>query len=195
MVFSLVELADLVVMIAAVAFIFKDSVRMPAKHDEQYDPLADFAKPRFDFEGFRTAVFVAGPAIALHELGHKMVALAAGIPAVFHANYLWLAVGVALKAVNSPFIFFVPGFVTHAAASPAASLLIGFAGPAVNLGLWLGSAAVVKWKKGLNSRALHILHMTGQINMFLFIFNMIPFPPFDGYTVFASLLRIAGVAL
>ena len=183
--FSLHELVDIVIMIAAVGFIFKDSFVLPVKRD--YDPLKSLGSG-LNFESMKMAVLVTAPAIALHEMSHKFVALSFGIPATFHADYFWLAIGVVLKLVGFPFIFFVPGFVSHASASSMANAVIAFAGPFVNLVLWLGSALLLR----TNASAKYgpLLHMTRGINMFLFIFNMIPIPPFDGSRVFGYLLGL-----
>ncbi len=187
--FSLQEFIDLVVMIAAVGFIFRDSFALSALpgKSEGYDPIKA-ARKRINFEGMKAAIIVTAPAIALHEMAHKFVSLGFGIPATFHASYFWLSIGVVLKFLSFPFIFFVPGFVSHASSTPFVNAVIAFSGPAVNLALWLGSAALLKTNVKAKYRPL--LHMTKGINMFLFIFNMIPIPPFDGSRVFSYLLSL-----
>ena len=67
--------------------------------------------------------------------------------------------------------------------------LIAFAGPFVNLFLWIGSLIILKTMK-IKHRYIPLLVLTSRINMFLFIFNMIPIPGFDGYKVFSGLLSI-----
>jgi Zn-dependent protease len=62
--------------------------------------------------------------------------------------------------------------------------LIAFVGPAVNLLLWLVSAAILKYSHDLNRKSLAFLALTRRINMILFIFNMIPIGPLDGAKVF-----------
>ncbi|MBI3033863.1 M50 family metallopeptidase [Candidatus Woesearchaeota archaeon] len=183
--FSIGELIDLVVMIAAVGFIFKDSFMPVSK--KSYEPLRDFGR-NFDLENIKFAIAVTAPAIVLHELGHKFASLVIGIPATFHASYLWLIIGVGLKLVGFPFIFFVPGFVTHAGGTPIQNALIGFAGPLVNLILWIGPYFILKTR--INRKYVPYLYVTQQINMFLFIFNMIPLPPFDGWNVLNSLINL-----
>ncbi len=179
--FSLQELLDIVIMIGAVAFIFKDSFVAP-RHD--YDPL----RPKLNLEPVKLAIIVTAPAIAFHEMAHKFVSIAIGIPATFHASYFWLVIGVVLKLMSFPFIFFVPGYVSHLPGTPFENAIIAFAGPAMNLILWLGSAFLLSRK--MPSRWKPALYMTKQINMFLFIFNMIPIPPFDGARVLAAILTL-----
>ena len=112
-----------------------------------------------------------------------------GLFATFHAAYTWLGLGVVLKLVGAPFVFFVPAYVAHSAAAlPWQSALIAFAGPGVNLILWLGAAYILKKSKNLSHTKSVALHLTSKINMFLFIFNMIPIPGFDGWHVFSGLL-------
>ncbi len=187
--FSFQELLDLVIMIGAVAFIFKDSFMRQERRD--YEPLDHYAgKKHFNLEHIKFAIIATAPAIALHEMGHKLVAILMGIPATFHASYFWLAIGIVLKALSFPFIFFVPGYVSHGMAPPLTLAIIAFAGPFVNLVLWLGSEGLIRTSFGKKHHAL--LYATKQINMFLFIFNMIPIPPFDGGTVFGSLIQLLG---
>ncbi len=184
--FSLQEIIDMAVMILAVGFIFKDSFIMPKK---DYDPLLN-PRGSFDSDAFKFAIIATAPAIALHELSHKFVALAAGIPATFHADYIWLGLGVIIKLLSFPFIFFVPGFVSTAGGAPIDRALISFAGPAVNLALWLGAEVLIRANK-VNHRYLPIVFATKHINMFLFIFNMLPIPFLtDGWHFFYSLFQI-----
>ena len=142
------------------------------------------------------AAAVVAPAIIFHELGHKLVAMGYGLPATFHAAYSWLALGIVLKLLNFGFIFFVPAFVSFpATVTPLQSSLIAFAGPGVNLVLWLSALALLRYPRmarriGIRERHLPILALTGRINMFLFIFNMLPLPFFDGAKVFSGLLSL-----
>lgn len=182
---TLQEIIDLVVMVTAIGFIFKDFVRVP-KSD--YDPLKAFSSRSFFSEGFRNALIVAAPAIVLHEAGHKIAALAYGLQATFHAAYTWLAFGVVLKLLNAPFFFVVPGFVSYSGhLTPLVNSIIAFSGPAINLALFLSATLALKqgWFRG---KYAPLLVLTRQINIFLFIFNMLPIPGFDGFQVFSGLL-------
>ena len=66
--------------------------------------------------------------------------------------------------------------------------IVAIAGPLTNLTLWLASLAVVKYKL-IDRKYYKLIVPMGKINMFLFIFNMIPIPGFDGYHFFANLFR------
>src|SRR3989338_6916891 len=183
------EIIDLAIMILAVGFIFKDYVA-PRVVSANYDPLAQFRqKAKFFDENLKTSIMVTAPAIALHELGHKIAAMSYGLDATFHAAYNWLAIGVVLKLLNFPFLFFVPGYVSYSGfVSHIGQALIAFAGPAVNLGLFLFAYYMLKNRR-LKEYTPHLV-LTKHINLFLFIFNMLPFGFFDGAQVFGSLIEL-----
>ena len=185
------EIIDLVLMTVFVGYIFSNII--PARR-ENYDPLVHY-KHGFDFEGLKFAIMATAPAIIVHELAHKFVALGFGLNAVFYAFYrnsFFLMLGVLTivsKLTGFGFMFFVPGFVgisgsgTHLQFAFAA-----FAGPFVNLILWLGSWYILKNRKFKKKNHL-LLILTSRINMFLFIFNMLPIPGFDGFNFFSHLIK------
>ena len=80
MVFSFMEIVDALIIVAFMGFFFMDIFRKP-KHID-YDPLKDtsFTK-RFDWDAFKFAALVTAPAIILHELAHKIVAISYGLQA------------------------------------------------------------------------------------------------------------------
>ena len=186
------EIIDLVLMTFFVGYIFSDMI--PIRR-ENYDPLAHY-KRKFDFERLKFAIMATAPAIILHELAHKFVALGFGLDAIFYAFYrssftLMLGVFTIIsKLTGFGFMFFVPGFVSISGNGTNLQFaLTAFAGPFVNLILWLGSWYILKNKKYRKKNFL-LLILTQRINMFLFIFNMLPIPGFDGYKVFIGLIRI-----
>ena len=182
------EIIDIVIMTVFVGFIFSD-IFGRYHHKDTSDPIAAYTRPLKSerFENFKFAALVTAPAIILHEFGHKFVAIAFGLHATFHAAYTWLGIGLLLKLMNFGFIFFVPAYVSYPAlATPFQSMLIAGAGPFVNLAIWLGTAAYIKSGKAARKH-LTFFALTSKINMFLFFFNMIPIPPFDGFHFFNSL--------
>lgn len=190
MIFSLQEIIDVIIMTAAVGYIFHDVLGQVVHRKEDYDPLVHYKK-RFDFNSLKFAAMVAAPAIIIHELGHKFVAMYFGYTATFHAAYIWLLIGVLLKLMNFGFIFLVPAYVSYSGAvNPLQSSLIAFAGPFVNLALWLVPLIILKQNVRMKSATRTFLTLTSRINMFLFIFNMIPIPGFDGYHVFSGILSL-----
>ena len=183
--FSLNELFDVIVMTLVVGFIFKDSFQRPR---EGYDPLKKYNQ--FDWNNLWFSILVTAPAVIFHELAHKFVAMAMGLVAVFHAAYTWLAVGLVMKLLNTGFIFLVPGFVSTAGATPMQHALIAFAGPALNGVLYLTGFIVLQTQKKLSHKSVLLWALTKRINGFLFIFNMIPIPGFDGFNFFTNLSSI-----
>jgi Zn-dependent protease len=187
------EIFDLVIMTLAVGFIFKDYIKAPAEAD--HDPLAHYTNnQRFFSKDFMFAVLVTAPAIILHEMGHKFVAIAYGIQATFHASYTFLGLGVLLKLLKVGFIFFVPGYVTHSALIPPLhTALIAIAGPGINALLWGGSKLLLKYNvlsPETKKKWSPALFMTARINMFLFFFNMLPLPIFDGGHFFGAMIKV-----
>ncbi len=191
--FTIFEIIDIAIMTFVVGFIFSDTFRKPI---QDYDPLKQNYSA-FNWTGIRFAIIVTAPAIILHELSHKITALYFGLDATFHAAYFWLVIGLLLKLINFGFIFFVPGYVEIGCSSfncnltPLMSSFIAFSGPFLNLVLWLGSWLLLRSKSSFTKarRNYAVLYLTQQINMFLFIFNMIPLPFFDGYKVFDGLIK------
>ncbi|MBM3200164.1 M50 family metallopeptidase, partial [Candidatus Woesearchaeota archaeon] len=183
---SFKEFFDLVVMTLALGYIF--SAFMPQQLFGQrgiYHLLKAQAQG-LDWEALKYAVIITAPAVALHELGHKFVALLFGLSAEFSASYWGLGLGVFLKMVNAPFIMFVPGYVSIPSdAHVLISGLVALAGPLVNLFLWLGASVYIKFFK-LNRKQMILAHLTKKINLFLFIFNILPFGFFDGAKVFKA---------
>ena len=145
-------------------------------------------KKRFSWDNLWFAIMIAAPAVVLHELAHKFVAMGFGYTASFEIFPLGLGGGLLLRLIGSSFLIVAPGYVTIAQAAlsnPIAYRLIAFAGPLTNLVLWFVSFMVVRTKKTEMSHGkLNFWLMTRNINLMLFIFNMIPFGPFDGAKVF-----------
>jgi len=182
MLLSTYEIFDLVIMTLAIAFILKDFIRMPRYI---HQPLTR----GFDIENFKFTALCTAPAIILHEMAHKFVALGFGLSATFHASYFGLSLGVFLRLIQSPFIVFVPGYVSIMGGTPLQYSIIAVAGPLMNLALWLGSSIILKRAASLTSRQRLALIITKQVNLFLFIFNMIPFRPFDGGNFVSGLMQ------
>ncbi|MCP3684900.1 MAG: hypothetical protein GY861_19740 [bacterium] len=179
---SVAEIIDLVIMVVALGYIFSGIFRVP----QTGDPLEHFRRSKFS--DIKLAILATAPAIVLHEAGHKIVAMSLGLDAVFHAHYLGLGIGIVLRLIASPFLIFVPGFVTIYDATAPQHVLTAAAGPLMNLILWLGAMYLLK--RTTNPKHQQILYLTKKINKFLFIFNMIPIPFLDGGQVLFGLIEI-----
>ena len=129
---------------------------------------------------FVISMFTAGMGFLLHELAHKFVAQHYGCTAEFRAwdQLLYLAVGL---AVFIGFIFAAPGAVMISGMiTRKENGLISAAGPATNYVLamiFLGLLYLLpQWAN---------VFVTGfSINIWLGMFNLIPFGPLDGKKVF-----------
>lgn len=182
MLFTFNEIIDVLIMTFGVGFIFMDLF-----DHRQFNKPEDYLKIKSGFAWDRLffASGIVAPAIILHELGHKFVALAFGFQATFQAAYAFLLLGVVLKLVRSPFIFFVPAYVLISGLGNEAQFgITAFAGPFVNLVLWGVSWSSFKFLK-LKKKTAYAFALSAKINMFLFIFNMLPIPGFDGSKVWS----------
>jgi Zn-dependent protease len=182
---TLIELIDIIIMTFAIGYIFSDFFkRQPL---EGYDPLKYYQKSQF-FENIKFAAMIAAPAVVLHELAHKFVAVSFGATATLHAPYTMYAIVILLKLMRFPLLFFVGGYVTHTPLPALQSSLVAVAGPLTNLILWVTSILIVKHNL-IDKKYYKIIVPMGKINMFLFIFNMLPIPGFDGYHFFSSIFQ------
>ncbi len=175
--FTLAEIIDLVVTVFALGYIFSGFIRKPT------DPLRAVLKSRyFNWEDVKYSAIIVAPAVILHELGHKFVGMAMGYVSTFHASYFGLGIGAFLRIVGSPFLFFIPGYVSVPAVSTPIHLAwIAVAGPLVNLALYFISWGLLNSDK--YPKYNRAFWLSKQINLLLFAFNMIPFGFFDGAKV------------
>ena len=187
MFFTILELVYLIVMVLAIGYIFSGFIQKPVK-----DPIERVLGQsiRFNWQNIKYAILVAAPGIVLHELAHKFTAMSFGLEAQFFIWPTGLIIGVALKVIGSGFILLAPGYVSTLGATGSQLALIAFAGPFINLVLWLGTKAFLKFKQGLSRNVAIFLGLTSKINMWLFLFNMIPFGPLDGAKVFGYLFGL-----
>ncbi len=181
------EVIDMIIMALAIGYIFSGIIRRPIAHD--YDPLKFYEKKRGKWDDIKFGAMVAGGAVVLHELSHKLVAMAFGVKATLYAPYGFYLLVILLKAIGFPFLFFVGGFVVHGPLPALPNALVAIAGPLMNFILWF-----VAWygvKKGLIKRKyFHFAVPFAKINLFLGVFNMLPLPGFDGFNFFRSLLAL-----
>jgi len=126
------------------------------------------------------SLVTAGVGFLLHELAHKVVAVRFGQVAEFRADYgmLFLAVASGLAG----FLFAAPGAVYHRGhLTEREGGLIALAGPVTNLALAALFLPLLVLGGGIVS-AVGSFGVT--INLLLAGFNMLPFGPLDGRTVF-----------
>ena len=133
----------------------------------------------FSPQRFILTFLIVGGAVILHELAHKQMATRLGEKATFKSNDTLLFFGVIL-AVLTGFIFIAPGAVhLTRAVSPTKNALIAWSGPAMN-----GLLAILALPLTYIETSIQAwFTVTVIVNSFLGIFNMIPFPGFDGQKI------------
>ncbi|MFC6732791.1 MULTISPECIES: metalloprotease [unclassified Haladaptatus] len=127
------------------------------------------------------SMLTVGIGFLLHELAHKVTAIRFGQVAEFRADYgmLLLAVGAGLAG----FLFAAPGAVYHGGRNitKRENGLIALAGPVTNL---LLAAVFAPLAFGLSGALGYVGQLGLTINLLLAGFNMLPFGPLDGKSVF-----------
>ncbi len=181
---TFIEIINLVILIIVIGYIFSGFVRKPKRLYDLY------IRSRFNLEDIKFASLIAAPAVVLHELAHKFIAIGFGLDASFNLFPFGLLLGILLRFINSPFLIVAPGYVLISqGANELQNILISFAGPFINLILWLVSLFILKTRKLKRNTAI-ALHFSVIINMWLFIFNMLPIPPLDGSKVWFGLFKL-----
>lgn len=177
MVLSIGEIISLVVMTVVLGYIFTGYIIR--------DQIG------FSWKGLKFAMIVAAPAVILHEFGHKFVAMAFGHSATFFVYWWGLGLALILKLVNSPLLILAPAYVSIPAGVPAFDgFWIAFAGPLVNLSLFGLSWMMLKYRKNMKQKEMIGWTISKRLNLFLFIFNMIPIAPLDGSKVLSNFLLL-----
>ncbi|MBR9676173.1 hypothetical protein GOV05_04135 [Candidatus Woesearchaeota archaeon] len=190
--FTFAELVDLIIMVLAIGFIFSRIFKRKPQVTQHYDPLAQYAKSNEFFEDLKYGVIIAAPAVVFHEFAHKFVAMSFGAQAILTAPIEWYAIAIILLLLNFPIVFFVGGIVSVSGLSnPFLLSLVAIAGPLTNLGIW----AFIRYyavKQRFAKKYLESWVLAARLNMFLFVFNLIPLPGFDGFNFVFNLFRGIG---
>jgi len=179
MITNITEIFNIIILTLVLGYIFSGYIRIPGLYSRG-----------FNWKGVKFAILVTAPAIILHELAHKFVGLALGYASMFHIWWFGLGIGLLLRVVGSPFLILAPGYVSVSPNTPLELSVIAFAGPFINLVLFGIAFLVLRFKRRLKRKEFVFWHLTKLINMWLFIFNMLPIPPLDGSKVFAGLFGL-----
>ena len=133
-------------------------------------------------------IFIAvGLSFILHELGHRFMAIRFGCHAYYKmwTTGLLFALGLAI-ATGGNFIFAAPGavYIYKSGLTRREDGIISWAGPLVNvfLGIMFAFLALLN---PMNQTLVLLAYWGFTVNMFLAMFNLLPFPPLDGSKVAA----------
>jgi len=130
---------------------------------------------------FPIALVTVGTGFIFHELAHRSVAKHFGA----HAEYRAWQAGLIFAILSAflGFIFAAPGAVyIYGNISRKQNGIVSIAGPATNIVVAIGFAFLAL--ANINALTNTLGGMGMQINMFLAMFNLIPFGPLDGGKVF-----------
>lgn len=142
--------------------------------------------------------------IILHEVSHGYMAHALGDPTAKLAGRLTLNpiphIDLLGSIIIPAFLVLSPGSFLFGWAKPVpynplnlknqryGEALVAVAGSATNIFLAVLFALIIRFGTGLPETFVVLAAAVVLINLFLGIFNLIPIPPLDGYTVLRSLL-------
>lgn len=183
---SFMEILNIIIATLGVGYIFTGL--FPIRGSKK-DILDSYTRG-FDWSEFWFVCMVAAPGVILHEMGHKFVAMAFGLNAFFQVSYFGILIGILLKLFGTGFIILAPGYVLISGATPVQMMISAFAGPFVNLLLWVVSIFVLKNIKSMSRRQAIFWSLTKEINKWLFIFNMLPLPFLDGFKIWIPLFKL-----
>lgn len=178
MIFAAQEILEIILTIIIVGFIFEKLFQLP---------MYSFKEESILRRSMLSSLLLS-PAIILHELSHKFVALAFGCSATYQMSYFGLLIGVILKLLNFPFFFFIPAYVNISSIpNRLAYFSIAIAGPLTNLILFLLFSILLKYGKIRGKNAFYFF-IASRMNLYLFILNLIPIPGTDGYQAMVAIL-------
>ncbi|MCW1301285.1 MAG: hypothetical protein QW507_01895 [Candidatus Nanoarchaeia archaeon] len=139
------------------------------------------------WERILIASLILSPAVVLHELAHKFVALHFNCSAVYNMYFPGLAIGVVLKLLRSPILFFIPAYVSISGQLTRNAIFwISIAGPLTNLLIYLVARVTIHRMEG--ERAFYT-YLVSRVNLYLFLFNLLPIPYTDGYQALSTFVR------
>ena len=174
------EILDIIVMTAVIGFIFSRFFKRQPSHD--YDPLTYYEKKNTVINDILYGAMIAAPAVVLHELAHKFTAQRYGLWAEFRYDLNMLMFAMVL-AFALGFAFIAPGAVMISGyyITREQNGKISVNGPLTNF--MVASLALSFLIFGASGIVGTVLFYVFYINVFLGMFNLLPFGPLDGRKV------------
>ncbi len=131
--------------------------------------------------------------ITLHELAHGVAALSQGDNTPRHADHMTLNPIVHMGWMSIFFLCIAGIAWGQMPVNPSkfrnpkwSNILVSAAGPASNLILGLGAILLLTVVRYIPGISVSFLYLMAQINLVLFLFNLLPIPPLDGFHIFAE---------
>lgn len=182
--FSRVEIVQILVAVAAMTLAFTMALAGGALRLVEL-ARSDGALPiAFLVVASFVAVFSA---FLLHELAHKAVAQRYGCLAEFRYSLQGLALGIVTATLG--LMFAAPGAVVIAGnVNARQNVRISAAGPGTNLTVAIVFIAIAFLLGSSTSAVANLgsllIGTVAFVNVFLGVFNLLPFPPLDGFKIF-----------
>lgn len=130
------------------------------------------------------AAVAVGTGFLLHELAHKYVAIHFGAKAEYRAWNMGLVIALGV-ALLFGFIFAAPGavYIFGKRVTTRENGIISVAGPAMNIVIGIVALVIAGMYAGTHIQ--EVAGKVGSINLYLAMFNLLPFFVLDGAKVFA----------
>ncbi|MEH2432743.1 MAG: site-2 protease family protein [Nostoc sp.] len=145
---------------------------------------------------FRIVVIVIF-SITLHELAHGLAAMSQGDNTPQQTGHLTLNPVVHMGKESIIFLCLMgiawgqmPVNPSKFRSGKLGNILVSAAGPLSNLALGILFIGMLKFLSNLSLSGLlsgEFLYLAAQINLTLFLFNLLPIPPLDGFHVFSEI--------
>jgi len=169
------EISDLTISWVVISFAFSIIIRS--------NFAGYFAFPSDFIIAFLVSAIGVGTGFVFHELAHRTVAIHFGAQAEYRAWTKGLLI--ALASAFLGFVFAAPGavYIYGQHITRKENGLISLAGPLTNAVIAICFISI-NYLFELPALLEIIFSYSAYINMFLGLFNMIPFPPLDGSKIF-----------
>jgi Zn-dependent protease len=131
--------------------------------------------------------------VCLHELGHGVAAISQGDPTPSERGHMTANPIVHMGWPSLMMLCFAGISWGQMPVNPSrfksrkwGDIWVSAAGPLVNLGLALSAVMVINLASAFSAISLTFFYLFAKINFVLFVFNLLPIPPLDGFHIFSE---------